>query len=483
MSQNTYPSTSYLPNTINLNIIEPRKIIEPVNYYEQFNKITTELNSIYESREAQKRALEKLTNDALINVDALQVFGYSTSFNNVVLNLNSSTKSNINKFYSELINGQIDPVDYPHLINLEVNNYYSTLKSLSIVNTKISEVINNLKNQNKLELIEMVSQIIDNVSTNSKVSSVHSKIDKNKRYYMFTDLKTIYISYNRTLTGSDFNSNFISPLEKFELLSFGPKEEQFKNQVLFDKTLLQSISLGKFSLSMPFSFSKFTEFNKNIQSDYFYYQRDYANLSQIKFLVYINKVPANYNHDAKLVIEKIKKLNNSRKLYFGLSTNKTNLGVVSDVTPNSPAFQAGIKIGDRIESINGIEFKSDSLIDQIKEIKSLGDSVSITLYSGEKKVNKTLIIGIQPNYINAFEFDYNNQKGVLNCWESSKEDFGETVKSIFCKVYIPFSTDHIISMDFDIKLPNDNTNISSTDYFNIFKPVLKEIINSVKPTE
>ena len=92
----------------------------------------------------------------------------------------------------------------------------------------------------------MVSQIIDNVSTNSKVSSVHSKIDKNKRYYMFTDLQTIYISYNRTLTGSDFNSNFISPLEKFELLSFGPKEEQFKNQVLFDKTLLQSISLGKF---------------------------------------------------------------------------------------------------------------------------------------------------------------------------------------------------------------------------------------------
>jgi hypothetical protein len=473
MSQVAYPST------INLNIIEPRKLIEPVNYYEKFNNSINELNAIYESREAQKRAYEKLASDALLNIDALQSFGYSTSFNNIISKSGALTKSNINTYYSELINGQIDPIDFPQLINTEVNNFYATIKSLSIVNTKIYNVINNLKNQNKFELIEMVSQIVDNVCSNSSISPTYQKVDKNKRYYMFTSLQTAYNFKKSINTCSEFNTNFLNPLEKLENLSFGPKEEHFQNQIIFDKSILQSVSFGDFNVLLPFSFSKQNEFDKNIQKEITVFQRDYANLSQLKLRVNFGKVPSKYNSDATLAIKQLKENTNVKKLYFGLTTSQTNDGVITEITSESPAFKAGILIGDRIESINGFEYKSDTIFDHVKKNKNVGDSISISLIRQGKKIQTALALGLQPSYISSFDFDYKNIKGFFSCWEYKKEDFGDITKSIFCQSFVPLSAEYVVSMNFDIKLPETNSNYSSNDYFNLFKPVLKEIINSV----
>jgi serine protease Do len=66
--------------------------------------------------------------------------------------------------------------------------------------------------------------------------------------------------------------------------------------------------------------------------------------------------------------------------------------VISDVTPNSPADQGGIKIGDTIVAVDGKEIKNgDSLVSEIASRKP-GSKVSIGFIRGGKKQETSLTV-------------------------------------------------------------------------------------------
>ena len=66
---------------------------------------------------------------------------------------------------------------------------------------------------------------------------------------------------------------------------------------------------------------------------------------------------------------------------------------VSSMTPDSPAYLAGIKIGDIITSCDGKKVETVEDINEIKNKKQPGDKMTVTVYRQGKKHNIELVLG------------------------------------------------------------------------------------------
>ena len=66
---------------------------------------------------------------------------------------------------------------------------------------------------------------------------------------------------------------------------------------------------------------------------------------------------------------------------------------VSSMTANSPAYMAGIKIGDIITECEGKKITTVDELNEIKNKHSVGDELKLKVYRQGKTVNITLILG------------------------------------------------------------------------------------------
>ena len=63
------------------------------------------------------------------------------------------------------------------------------------------------------------------------------------------------------------------------------------------------------------------------------------------------------------------------------------------MTANSPAYMAGIKIGDIITECEGKKITTVDELNEIKNKHSVGDELKLKVYRQGKTVNITLILG------------------------------------------------------------------------------------------
>ncbi|MBO4450015.1 MAG: trypsin-like peptidase domain-containing protein [Clostridiales bacterium] len=102
--------------------------------------------------------------------------------------------------------------------------------------------------------------------------------------------------------------------------------------------------------------------------------------------------------------------------YLGISVKKYNEGeyeegaeagvYVVEVTAGGPAAQAGVKTGDRLVSLDGVEIKSSNDIIVVRDSHKVGDSIPVVVMRGSAKVTLTLVIGD----INDFQDDESGKK-------------------------------------------------------------------------
>ena len=89
--------------------------------------------------------------------------------------------------------------------------------------------------------------------------------------------------------------------------------------------------------------------------------------------------------------------------YLGISVKKFAEGEYKEgaeagvycmeVTPGGPAAQAGIKPGDRLVSLDGVEIKNSNDIIGVRDSHKVGDSISVVVIRGSARVTLTLVIG------------------------------------------------------------------------------------------
>lgn len=71
---------------------------------------------------------------------------------------------------------------------------------------------------------------------------------------------------------------------------------------------------------------------------------------------------------------------------------------VNDFKEGGPGDQAGIEVGDRIVSMDGVEIKQSSDIILVRDSHKCGDSISVVVERNGEKVELTLVIGDSADY-------------------------------------------------------------------------------------
>jgi len=74
------------------------------------------------------------------------------------------------------------------------------------------------------------------------------------------------------------------------------------------------------------------------------------------------------------------------------SVDRAGLVTLSRVLAHSPAWQAGLNIGDQIVAINGLKVSPSSLKVRLAQYKA-GESVKVSLFRRDRLVEKTLLLG------------------------------------------------------------------------------------------
>uniref|UniRef100_A0A7C4U725 PDZ domain-containing protein n=1 Tax=candidate division WOR-3 bacterium TaxID=2052148 RepID=A0A7C4U725_UNCW3 len=103
------------------------------------------------------------------------------------------------------------------------------------------------------------------------------------------------------------------------------------------------------------------------------------------------------NNLIERIIEKIKTYGTIKRGYLGISVDYIDKNVViKEVAKNSPAENFGLKVGDKIISINGRKVTSlDFLIDEISTMES-GTIVKLSIIRGFTKREISVILGEKP---------------------------------------------------------------------------------------
>ncbi len=84
--------------------------------------------------------------------------------------------------------------------------------------------------------------------------------------------------------------------------------------------------------------------------------------------------------------------------YLGVSTNDLGDPFVSVVAPGSPASEAGLRINDRISTIDGTRVRSTVEIAALLKKKKPGDVVAVALLRQGRSVQVRVKLGTRPGY-------------------------------------------------------------------------------------
>ncbi len=251
---------SFMPKTINVNVIKPLSPVKPVDYGQQVSNLSNSLNDVAASRAAKRQELENITNEALQEIQSYLAIGYSTSVNKMLSITQSSASTNVKSFYGKLTSANIDPDDYPSIISKEVNNYKFFAFAINSFNELLKNKLDDLKNNNQFDRITSISNAIDNYVGSAFVLGQFNTISKNKRYSLIIDQR-IEIERYTILNTQEFLNSLISILN-----SYGSQSESnlFNLEILTDLELSKSIlyeqapsnnSLNKrLSIAIPISY-------------------------------------------------------------------------------------------------------------------------------------------------------------------------------------------------------------------------------------
>lgn len=80
--------------------------------------------------------------------------------------------------------------------------------------------------------------------------------------------------------------------------------------------------------------------------------------------------------------------------YFGAQAGL----YVSELTPDGPAERAGMQVGDRVVSVDGIEINSSSDIISIRDSHKVGDEITIEVERDDEIIELKLVIGDSADY-------------------------------------------------------------------------------------
>ncbi len=383
---------SFMPNTINVNVIKPLSPVKPVDYGQQVSNLSNSLNDVAASRAAKRQELENITNEALQEIQSYLAIGYSTSVNKMLSITQSSASTNVKSFYGKLTSANIDPDDYPSIISKEVNNYKFFAFAINSFNELLKNKLDDLKNNNQFDRITSISNAIDNYVGSAFVLGQFNTISKNKRYSLIIDQR-IEIERYTILNTQEFLNSLISILN-----SYGSQSESnlFNLEILTDLELSKSIlyeqapsnnSLNKrLSIAIPISYKvkmnnewerKYLDGTLlNVKVDYKLFKNDVGtNISPVEYLDSINK---NENYIMRFNI----KLGLDGGVLFLEKEEKDDYGDIKkflNVTCINAIDDKMIKITYKIQISNSLAQKDyKEVFEELKPlIKGINDSVKI----------------------------------------------------------------------------------------------------------
>lgn len=473
---------SFMPNTINVNVVKPLSPVKPVDYGKQFSNLSNSINDVSASRAAKRQELENITYEAQKDIQMYLAIGNSTSINTLLSNIQSKSKENINSYYSLLTNGQIDPDDYPNILSNEVNNYKSFALAISSFNDLFQTRFNVLKNLQQYDIITSLTNSLDNYVSPIFIQSSYDVITKNKRYNAVTNQRIELIRQNKVKT-EDFLNTIISILDKYG--------NETGNNLFSYEILVDQQCSSQFSISLQKGFYKSNETVNFLTLDipnshkllgYNQFERKYFDGSVFK--LNINYSPLKYFATTNLSSrEFLDSLNNA----FKLNLNKPTLGIrmnknsneIEQVFFNSPAELEGINLGDKILEIENISFNPKTSFEYGNYGKGIGDTIKMKLQRGLEIFVKNLVLRKNENIISNFNIKLGKDGGVLFLAKEEIEEYGD-VKNFLNITCMNAIAEQMIVINYKIELSNSLAQKDAKEAFEEFKPLIKEINDSVK---
>ncbi len=113
------------------------------------------------------------------------------------------------------------------------------------------------------------------------------------------------------------------------------------------------------------------------------------------------------------------------KPWIGMAVSENNTrAIVNQVVSGSPAYNAGVDIGDELVALNGFRIRAGDFVDRIKEL-NIGDIVTLTVLHNDrlKTVQVTLQAGSLLSYkVAKVKTPTDLQKSIFEHWLSTKWD-------------------------------------------------------------
>lgn len=468
-----YNDYSTMPRTININIVQPMKLVEPVDYNAISANLANNLNDISESRAAQKKAFEDMTAQAIRDVQNNKSLGYSSSLNDNMNAAQQKVIERIKAYYSVLTDGIIDPADYSNYLTTIVNDYISFAQSMSELNDQLKTAIDEMKSANNFGLIQMLSSIIDENSKNTIINYNNDHGDKNRRYKYLYNLGFTFSQKDIAITQIDYFRSYHSLLAKINTIELKTELDRIQNEINVDLALQNELIFQELKFNLPSTFKKKDNFSNT-------WNKTYSDGSKIELtLFYDNTSFKGVANSSNELLEKV------RVIYDPSINSIPRIGIyndkefkISEIRIGSSSYNSDLKLGDKIISINNVNITVDSLIMKSKEGKNVGDTLIFVVERNSKLITIPIILKSEEMIVSAFDISVNGQNGYLFVEKKESMQYGEKTKMLLVQSHIPVK-DKVYSAFFYIYPSKELSSKSNFEIFNTFKPLVKSINDGV----
>jgi hypothetical protein len=470
-----------LPRTINVKIIQPITIQKPTDYAKITSKIVNDLNNTYANREAQKAAFERMTNQAISDIQNNKPLGYSITLNQKMSYVHQESMNNIQKYYSSLTSGQIDPEDYTTILNAEVNNYFNFANLMNEVNMSFKNTIDDLKNSSNYEQITSVTAAIDDKCNQTKIACLHDYGKKNKRYSYYYNLGISCVENGIKITQLDFfnkiNSSLIIPKNIQHIPGSGllvniqhaQGSGLLLNEINIDKSTLKNTVLPGVVFKVPSSYTMIE--NSQLKPAYQEWVRTYSDGTKVVILQAIVKSSSKEHFTKAMVDMKL-----MRPFRIGVDYD-LNM-VVTEIFPETSAYSSELKVGDKILKINNTRINHDSIIENAVAEKKIGDILQFEI--SRKGIKKIVSIKLKKrdDITTFFDIKIDGIPGWLFVENEMKIEYGDTLKNLLVKSIVPIH-ESFFYLNYFIYPSSDLNAKSNLEIFNEFKQLIRSVNDSV----